>query len=87
MKTKVEQRSSPKLPEPSKALEMLERLKEPLKVKVLAKRCPLHLALSGESSESCRGCSFLGQGDSARPVESRSHRKQRLMKAGSRLGF
>lgn len=65
---------------------MLERLKQPLNVNVLAKSSPSTLFLSGESPESRHGCSFLGQADSAHPVDSRSHREQRLMKDGSGLG-
>lgn len=65
---------------------MLERLKQPLNVNVLAKSSPSTLFLSGESPESRHGCSFLGQADSAHPVDSGSHREQRLMKDGSGLG-
>lgn len=76
-----------KTPQPSEAPEMLERLKEPLNVNMLAKSSPSTLFCQEKVLSSCHGRSFLAQEGSARPVESRSHGKQRLMKDGSGLGF
>lgn len=82
----MEQQSSPKLPQPSEAPGMLERLKQPLKVNVLAKSSPSSLFCQQKVLSHVMGVLSLDR-ETLHVLWSPAVMENRLMKDGSRLGF